>query len=101
MINPHVLPVSARLRWHIEDVAGWNLLGFDYVAGRHADYTPGSPDLAKVIATIRRLGQIHCPTTYQSGTPTNGGLPTSTVPPTWSTFAATHCCTPTTIPSTS
>jgi hypothetical protein len=61
MINPHVLPVSPRLRWHIDDVAGWNLLGFDYVAGRHADYTPGSPDLAKVIATMRRLGQIHCP----------------------------------------
>jgi hypothetical protein len=61
MINPHVLPVSPRLRWHIDDVEGWNLLGFDYVAGHHADYTPGSPDLAKVIAVMRRLGQIRCP----------------------------------------
>lgn len=61
VINPHVLPVSPQLLWHIDDVEGWNLLGFDYVAGRHADYTPGSPDLVKVIAAIRRLGQIRCP----------------------------------------
>jgi hypothetical protein len=61
MINPHVLPVSPRLRWHIDDVGGWNLLGFDCVCGRHADYTPGSPDLAKVIAIMRRLGETRCP----------------------------------------
>ena len=41
MINPHVLSVSPRLRWHIDDVDGWNLLGFDHIPGRHADYTPG------------------------------------------------------------
>jgi hypothetical protein len=61
MINPHVLAVSPRLRWHIDDVDGWNLLGFDHIPGRHADYTPGSPDLPKVIAAMRRLGQIPCP----------------------------------------
>jgi len=61
MINPHVLSVSPRLRWHIDDVDGWNLLGFDYIPGRHADYRPGSPDLPKVIAAMRRLGQIPCP----------------------------------------
>jgi hypothetical protein len=61
MINPHVLSVSPRLRWHIDDVDGWNLLGFDHIPGRHADYAPGSPDLPKVIAAMRRLGQIRCP----------------------------------------
>src|ERR1700690_2789965 len=61
MINPHVLSVSPRLHWHINEVEGWNLLGFDHVTGHHADYPPGSPDLAKVIAAMRRLGQIRCP----------------------------------------
>ncbi|MEA2922713.1 MAG: hypothetical protein QOF07_2678 [Bradyrhizobium sp.] len=61
MINPHVLSVSPRLRWHIDDVDGWNLLGFDHIPGRPADYTPGSPDLPKVIAAMRRLGQVQCP----------------------------------------
>ena len=37
MINPHVLAVSPRLRWQIDDVDGWNLLGFDHIPGRHAD----------------------------------------------------------------
>lgn len=39
MINPYVLPVAPRLRWHIER-AGWNLLAFNCLPGtRHADYT--------------------------------------------------------------
>src|SRR5260370_28676734 len=61
MINPHVLSVSPRLRWHIDDVDGWNLLGFHHIPRRHADYTPGSPDLPKVIPALQQLGQIPCP----------------------------------------
>jgi hypothetical protein len=44
MINPYVCHVGPRLLWHVE-TAGWNVLGFEHVAGRHADYAPGSPDL--------------------------------------------------------
>ncbi len=61
MINPHVLPVAPKLLWHAED-AGWNLLAFEYIpSARHADYTPGSPDLPKVVATMNRLRGITCP----------------------------------------
>jgi hypothetical protein len=45
MINPYVRAVAPRLRWH-DQVAGWDLLAFEYIDGaRHADYRPGSPDL--------------------------------------------------------
>jgi len=60
MINPYVLPVSPRLLWQTE-VGGWNLLAFDYIAGRHADYSPGSDDLPRVIKVMDLLGQITCP----------------------------------------
>jgi hypothetical protein len=61
MINPYVMPVAPRLRWHIES-AGWNLLAFDYIpAARHADYTPGSADLPAVVQVLGRLQQIPCP----------------------------------------
>jgi Ser/Thr protein kinase RdoA (MazF antagonist) len=60
MVNPYVLQVAPRLLWHIE-AEGWNLLGFEHVAGRHADYSPGSPDLPKVIDAMRRLGEVACP----------------------------------------
>jgi hypothetical protein len=33
-----------RLRWHLE-VEGWLVAGFDRVAGRHIDLTPGSAGL--------------------------------------------------------
>jgi hypothetical protein len=59
-INPYVLQVSPRLRWHVE-TDGWNLLGFDHVSGRRVDYSPGSPDLPKVIHVMRQLGKIPCP----------------------------------------
>jgi hypothetical protein len=47
-----VLQVAPRLLWHV-DADGWNVLSFEHVAGRHADYSPGSPDLPKVIDAMR------------------------------------------------
>ncbi|MEW2353956.1 phosphotransferase [Spirillospora sp. NPDC029432] len=50
-INPHVTEYAPRLHWSVE-AGGWLVLGFEHVEARHADYTPGSPDLdvlAKVI----------------------------------------------------
>lgn len=59
MVNPYVTHVSPRLLWHL-DADGWNVLGFEHAPGRHADYSPGSPDLPKVIAVIRLLGERSC-----------------------------------------
>jgi hypothetical protein len=60
MIAPYVLAVSPRLLWQVES-DGWNVLGFEYIDGRHADYAPGSVDLPKVVAAMRLLGTIPCP----------------------------------------
>ncbi len=60
MVNPYVLEVTPRLLWHVE-TGGWNVLGFEHVAGRYADYSPGSADLPMVVEAMRLLGQIQCP----------------------------------------
>jgi hypothetical protein len=58
---PHVAEVAPALLWHLPDAAGWNVLGFEYVEGRHADYPPGSPDLAAVVELLARVGEIDYP----------------------------------------
>jgi hypothetical protein len=60
LINPSVRHISPRLRWSASD-GGWELLGFEYIPGRHADYSPGSPDIRKVMQTLLDLQQIVCP----------------------------------------
>lgn len=60
MVNPYVRHVGPCLLWHVE-AEGWNVLGFEHVPGRHADYSPGSLDLPKVIEAMRRLGATSCP----------------------------------------
>jgi hypothetical protein len=60
MINPYVRTVSPELLWRTE-VDGWNLLAFECVEGRHADYAPGSSDLPKVIEVLTELGHICAP----------------------------------------
>lgn len=66
VVNPHVQPISARLRWH-ETVAGWSLLAFDAVAGaRCAAYVPAPGgdelfDLPKLVTAMEVLAQIPCP----------------------------------------
>ncbi|MFE2427465.1 aminoglycoside phosphotransferase [Streptomyces sp. NPDC059373] len=59
-VNPYVVPLAPRLLWHIE-TDGWNLLGFETIDGHHADYSPGSPDLPKVVQALGRLGDVSCP----------------------------------------
>lgn len=59
-INPHVRLVSPKLLWRIE-VSEWDLLCFEHVDGRSADYTPGSPDLPHLVAAMRRLAELPCP----------------------------------------
>lgn len=73
-INPYVVQVAPRLLWHVE-TDGWNLLGFERVDGRHVDYSPGSPDLPKLIHILRRLGEIPCP-----------DLPLKSAPQRWASY---------------
>lgn len=60
LINPYVQPISPALRWHAEDPE-WIALGFDTVAGRRADFTPGSTDLAAVVELLDRIGGLVLP----------------------------------------
>ncbi|MFI9584854.1 aminoglycoside phosphotransferase [Streptomyces sp. NPDC052236] len=59
-IAPHLPASCPRLYWHLE-LDGWSLLGYEVVDGRHADYTPGSPDLPLVEASLTELQGITAP----------------------------------------
>ncbi|WP_328476843.1 hypothetical protein OHA21_22960 [Actinoplanes sp. NBC_00393] len=58
--NVYVRAFAPRLRWHVER-DGWLLLGFDPVAGRHIDLTPGSPDLPVLAATLTGISTTRVP----------------------------------------
>ncbi|GAA2613809.1 phosphotransferase [Actinomadura fulvescens] len=59
-INPAVAEFAPGLRWTAE-AGGWLALGFDYVQGRRADFTPGSPDLEILAKTIHAIHNTPCP----------------------------------------
>ncbi|WP_427164099.1 aminoglycoside phosphotransferase [Streptomyces sp. C1-1] len=59
-VSPYVLGIAPRLLWHAE-ADGWSLLAFEYIAGAHADYTPKSPDLPQVMASMIQLSEIPAP----------------------------------------
>lgn len=56
---PEATP-TPRLRWSA-DIAGWVVLAFDDIEGRHAQLAPGSPDVGAVITTIARLADVLSP----------------------------------------
>ncbi|QXJ26623.1 hypothetical protein AGRA3207_003903 [Actinomadura graeca] len=60
LINPHVVPLSPAVLWRAEDEA-WLAIGFEVIKGRPADFTPGSPDLPKVIDLLNRIGALPLP----------------------------------------
>jgi hypothetical protein len=59
-VAPLVSKISPALLWHIDE-AGWNVLGYEYAPGRHADYTPGSPDLDRLVQLMDTLATITVP----------------------------------------
>ncbi|WP_406471683.1 aminoglycoside phosphotransferase [Streptomyces hirsutus] len=59
-VAPHLSASCPRLYWHLEP-DGWSLLGYEVVDGRHADCTPGSPDLPLVEAALTELQGITAP----------------------------------------
>lgn len=60
-INPHVRPLAPALLWRLDDIVGWDVLAFEYVEGRHPDYSPGSPDLPAVITAMDALAALPVP----------------------------------------
>ncbi|MGI5292694.1 hypothetical protein ACQEVF_56615 [Nonomuraea polychroma] len=59
-INASVARIAPRMLWRVQDEQ-WDLLGFEYVDGRHAVYEPGSPDLALLTTTMTIVGRLPCP----------------------------------------
>jgi hypothetical protein len=59
-VNPAVRHISPFLKWSVRNDT-WDLNGFEHVPGRHADYSPGSRDIPKVVSTLRQLQEIACP----------------------------------------
>ncbi|WP_084963725.1 hypothetical protein [Thermoactinospora rubra] len=74
MINPFVRHISPRLLWQTT-AGGWELLGFEYAGGEHADYGPGSADLPLVIEVMEELQGMRCP-----------GLPLKTAEQRWAGY---------------
>lgn len=60
-IAPLVRHISPALLWHLDDIAGWNVLGYEYIEGRHADYRPGSPDLDALVTLMAMLNEVAVP----------------------------------------
>src|SRR6476469_2848856 len=64
-VGPY-LPVRVpRLRWEIE-VAGWLVLAFDYVHGRRAEFSPGSPDIPLVVDALTECAVLLTPSPIES-----------------------------------
>ena len=59
-VAPLVTAISPVLLWRFDE-AGWNVLGYQYAPGRHADYRPGSPDLDQIVQLMTTLGRIEVP----------------------------------------
>lgn len=59
-VAPLVKDISPALLWHFDE-AGWNVLGYEYAPGRHADYAPGSPDLDQLVHLMDALSTINAP----------------------------------------
>jgi hypothetical protein len=55
-----VRPYAPELLWQF-DAAEWRVVGFEFVSGRQAVYTPGSPDLNLVAAAVEDLATRECP----------------------------------------
>jgi hypothetical protein len=59
-VAPFVTAISPALLWHFDE-AGWNVLGYRYAPGRHADYRPGSPDIDQLVHLMKTLSGIQVP----------------------------------------
>ena len=54
---PLVKGISPELLWQFDE-AGWNVLGFEHIDGRSAEYRPGSPDTGLVMKLMQTLSTV-------------------------------------------
>lgn len=59
VVAPWVQGLSPQLLWRVQTL-NWDVNGFEYIAGRHADYM-GSSDLSAVADLMCRLGEVDGP----------------------------------------
>lgn len=59
-INPYLPTRCPRIRWRAQET-GWDLLGFELISGRSANFSPGSPDIPRVVAALADLATIPAP----------------------------------------
>jgi len=59
-VAPYTGALAPALLWRLE-TCGWDLLAFDFVDGRHADYTADSPDLVLLAEALTRLAALPAP----------------------------------------
>lgn len=60
LVFPLLAGVSPAFRWKVT-AGGWELMGFDWVDGRHADLGPGSADLRLVAEVMLAAQEITAP----------------------------------------
>lgn len=60
LVFPLVDGVGPAFRWRVA-AAGWELMGFDWVDGHHADLVSGSPDLRLVAEVMMAAQEITAP----------------------------------------
>lgn len=53
-------PLAPRVLWDAE-AAGWLLVGYEYVDGRHPDLSPGSPDVTSLVRTLTAVSEVPWP----------------------------------------
>lgn len=59
-VAPYLKDVAPDLLVHLE-VDGWDILLFEALDGRRADYRPGSSDLPAVVALLNMIAALPCP----------------------------------------
>lgn len=59
-VAPLVRHISPALLWQFEET-GWHVLGYEHIEGRHADYSPSSPDPAALVPVMVALGEVEVP----------------------------------------
>jgi hypothetical protein len=60
-LAPYVSAISPPLLWRVQ-AEGWDITAWPALPGRPwADQTPGSPDLPKMLAVLRTVGEMRAP----------------------------------------
>ncbi|QMU68068.1 protein kinase [Streptacidiphilus sp. P02-A3a] len=59
-LNPYVAGIGPALVGHARSES-WTALVYVFIEGRHADLSPSSPDIARVVSLIDHVGRVRLP----------------------------------------